>query len=376
MSFRISKIACPGISWAALLLAWSCYLQAPQLKEIAMSSASNQTQALPVPSLRSTAPQSANRKPTLAVFQDHLVNLAIKLPRRTALSIAMITINALLPLRLLGAINKRIPFIHSLFISYPASDRFSRHYCFDFLIRKLKWNTMVVGLFIQGGKLGLHITTSTTEREFVKAKNADLLEKLQDGVLTTQECLGIKDVHYAGVLPHYMKNSHGTKGPAKEANQAIARLVLDAHDDVLSSENLKATPVIVLGSMGAIGRELVDKLQGRGVETYCVDSRQETDTWPHHLKGQSVLLIDVARKGARAQYLDRFWSKMVLLNETFPEPHGKDLSNLQAVGMPVYHVVGVQGKALPKFPEGYAGGIPCCAMHEADTARVMVKKMG
>lgn len=295
--------------------------------------------------------------------------------RRVFVLIWVVGLTYCLPLGTIGWLNKRFGFLHSMFLCYPASERLAKHYYFPFFIRHLLWRTSIHGFFVQGGKLGLILGTTTTENLFTRASNGPELTKLAARVERLQRLLAIDEVRYAGVLPHYLgkPNEHGRNVLLDQGSEAVAHLLVEAYDRLMASE-LHA-PVILLGGMGAIGRRTAALFESQGVEVHVVDRRQDHDAWPIHLRGKRCLLIDVARKGARRQYIDRMWPEMSLLNETYPEPRGRELRELKSVGLSVFHVVGVAGKAVPAFPDAYRGGIPCCAMHDTEHAELLLTEL-
>jgi len=38
---------------------------------------------------------------------------------------------------------------------------------------------------------------------------------------------------------------------------------------------------------------------------------------------------------------------------------------MNEIGVRIFHIAGVVGKAFPDFPAGYTGSIPCCAAHDS-----------
>ena len=97
------------------------------------------------------------------------------------------------------------------------------------------------------------------------------------------------------------------------------------------------------------------------------------DELPEVLRGQQVILIDVARKGALEKIIPQLWEGVVLLNETYPAPRAKVIRDLGEIGVPVFHLAGVKGFAFPEFPGAYSGGIPCCGMNEGGVIRPLLK---
>lgn len=100
-----------------------------------------------------------------------------------------------------------------------------------------------------------------------------------------------------------------------------------------------------------------------------------SEAWPHHLKGQKAILINVTRKAAIKEYIHLFWPELIVLNEVYPEPSQDEIVQLKKMGCTTYHIVGLQGKAYPSFPQVYEGGIPCCAGIHSKSIEVILKKL-
>ncbi len=121
-------------------------------------------------------------------------------------------------------------------------------------------------------------------------------------------------------------------------------------------------PVILLGGHGSVGTPLKQLLLAENRRVYTVDC---DDPMPENLRGTRVILIDVARKGALEQRIPQMWEGVVILNETYPAPCRSTLQQLEAMEIPVFHIAGVKGIALPRFLGAYSGGIPCCGMNDS-----------
>ena len=99
------------------------------------------------------------------------------------------------------------------------------------------------------------------------------------------------------------------------------------------------------------------------------------ESWPSALYGSKAILINLTKKAALTNYAHLFWPELVVLNEVYPEPSIKDLEIISARGCQLFHIVGVSAISLPRFPKGYAGGIPCCAAWNSDDLEVIIRKM-
>lgn len=90
---------------------------------------------------------------------------------------------------------------------------------------------------------------------------------------------------------------------------------------------------------------------------------------------QKAILINLTKKAALSQELDKFWQELVLLNEAYPEPSAEELKVLTDWGCQAYHIVGVKARSYPAFPKAYKGGIPCCAAWSSPQMEVLLKQL-
>ena len=290
--------------------------------------------------------------------------------RKFLVLLAIVFLSNPVSLLLLGLLN-RILFrpVQSLFIIYPASQKYVDHYGFKFLQPHLKKIPVICGLYFQGGSPGLIFGISGMEADFEKPgfvvdlkRNSDLIAKW----------LGITSIKYSGILPSAMQRI-GVLEP-QELNRRsglVGQVVSLAEREVRQQLAMsKDTPVVLLGGRGSVGIQLKKQLLKEDRTVYTVDRQDEL---PEHLRGQKVILIDVARKGALEQIIPELWDGVVLLNETYPAPRKRVIRDLEEKGVPVFHIAGVQGFAFPQFPHAYSGGIPCCGMNEGGVIRPLLK---
>ena len=158
------------------------------------------------------------------------------------------------------------------------------------------------------------------------------------------------------------------------------KAVLQALSKVKSAEGLpQDVPVIVLGGEGFIGSAL--RMSGNG-NFYSFDALEEKRflAFSEKMKGEPAVLLNITKKGALGSYTPYIWPGVVVLNEVYPEPNGKEVAEIKTMGASCYQIIGVKGKAWPKFPRGYEGGIPCCASFLPDGNKegaydVLIKKL-
>lgn len=285
-----------------------------------------------------------------------------------------VLLNRQIVFRIIGWLNRRFQLLDSVFVVYPASDEYALSYVYRWHRELIRRSLFPSGIFRQGKKWGLMVGISSTERDFHHRENEENLRRLVMQTEQLRKLTGARHKKFAGVLPSVI-SARALHRDANEAEVTLAA-VLRAEAEVRAAEGLGTdAPLIVLGGMGYIGRRLIGCLAGR--EVYCVDQSGAlgSDPWPEHLRGRPALLINLTRRAALSQYLHRFWPELVLLNEVYPEPMVREVRALTEIGSPAYHLVGVRGRAYPRFPHAYAGGIPCCAAQLSGEMQVIVRQL-
>jgi hypothetical protein len=290
--------------------------------------------------------------------------------RKSLVLLSIVFLSNPLSLILLGLLNRLFfrPF-RSFFVIYPASQRYVDHYGFKFLQPHLKKTPVICGVYFQGGTPGLILGITGTESDFKKPGFLADLKKKSDQIA---RWLGISSVKYSGILPSAMHRI-GVLEPLelKRRSSRVAQVVFRAEKELRRQFSLeRETPVILLGGHGSVGTPLKQLLLAENRSVYTVDC---DDPMPENLQGKKVILIDVARKGALEQRIPQMWEGVVILNETYPAPRRRTLQQLEEMGIPVFHIAGVMGFALPRFPGAYSGGIPCCGMNDSDDHQPLIK---
>ncbi|MEO1638551.1 MAG: hypothetical protein AAFU41_04815 [Pseudomonadota bacterium] len=263
------------------------------------------------------------------------------------------------PYRIVGLLNRRGR-LASVFFCYAGSRAFVRSYGLPGIAEMFRWRPSPIGIMRQGDEWGIVMASSMTEADFLDPANADDFAKLQMRLTRAAGQMGARDNTVAGILPGVLKATDGmafcdTKMTVVAAVTAAVGRMRDAHfPDGLQD-------VIVLGGAGRIGSVIVKDLRAQGLTCHVVDPAHGLTDFPHGLKGQRVLLLDVARKGAIADYIPLMWPGLVVLNEVFPAPSRRLVADMQAKGVEVFHLVGVYGRVMPPLPHGYQSAVPCCA---------------
>ena len=291
--------------------------------------------------------------------------------RRMAVEVANVVLNHEVVFRAIGAVNGRAGFIESVFLMYPATDKYAQAIAYPSRIRKHKWSPGPAGLMVMNGKVGIIFGVTASVEHFRDEAHHESLVDLANRMEHLRVLVGARQKTFAGVLPGVLA-SHGILTDPPEGD-ITANVVAQAVRD-LRTQELRGAPVIVLGGRGFVGRRLV-ALLSPDMQVHSLDATDGEDSWPDHLDGQPVLLVNVANRRALGQHLHRLWAGMAVLNEVYPEPDPDTLATLTLRGIPVHHVVGVAARAIPAFPAAYQGAIPCCAAWPSEDAQVVVRHL-
>ncbi|MDP3882652.1 MAG: hypothetical protein Q8Q48_01190 [Candidatus Staskawiczbacteria bacterium] len=272
---------------------------------------------------------------------------------------------------LIGLVNKKLGVIESIFLVYPATDDYSSAYSYAYRSRWHAWKPGPIGFFWQNGKIGLKFAISAHNGQLGdKEKLCHLVERME----VLRKLLGARRKTFAGILPGvlFMKRLVRETPEADVTVEAVKQVI----GKVKSLEGLSEdTPVIVLGGKGFIGRRVVASLPEDAVHSVDIAGNNGQNVWPSHLQGKPVLLVNISLNSALGQYINLMWPKMVIINEVYPEPSDELAEQLKRVGCHCYHVVGVRARALPSFPGGYQGGIPCCAAWQSEKMEALFKRI-
>ena len=316
----------------------------------------------------------------LGLFWISRLLLKVKVIKRRVRRLFVLNVNLLFNNRLVwalvGAVNKRIKIIKTVFLAYPANHKFATEYVFDNVLDETRWHPWFTGFFIQNGKVGLKFGISSTEDDFRSIDNLENLRLLWLRMNYLKSLLEADQMTFAGILPglFYKKEIIHTLPIELDVTvHAVKKAVLKVIDEI---ELPHTTPIIVLGGKGFIGGKFVDEMKGYTV--YCVD-KQDSDS--HHMEDilktveDKVILLNVATKRALEENLLYFNEKVIIINEVYPEPSSELREKIKENGSMLYHIVGVKGKSFPSFPRAYSGGIPCCASWYSDNIEVKIIKI-
>jgi len=267
---------------------------------------------------------------------------------------------------LIGWANKWTGIIESVFLVYPATPKYARHYFYEHMIVRHAWRPGPSGLLWQNGKLIVMFAISASNGQFRDPANRDHLRQVVWRMEKIRQLFRAQRKTFAGILPGIIfQNKISAEAPEADLT-AVA--VAQAIRLVKEEEKLDpGTPIVVLGGKGFIGRRVVNILGQQNV--FSVDLQ---DSWPE-LTGR-ILVVNITTNQALKKHLPRL-KNAVVVNEIYPEPDEDTLAGLRANHSLCYHVVGVKAKAWPKFPAAYRGGIPCCAAWPTKKIKIIIKKM-
>ncbi len=261
---------------------------------------------------------------------------------------------------------KQFKIFDAVFVMYPANQRFADHYTFGWRQRLIRWKPFIVGFITHpSGKRTLSFAISSHLDEVGGQNSPYDLRQFHYRVEKIAELLGGVSTHFAGTLPSRLTELKVNRGKNKR-NERVATVdnVVRAIFHVRSQlRHTNLDPIIVLGSKGYIGREVMRCLGEHLCTVVGVDLE---DTFAggscmYEFPNRPHLVVNITVPEAVNDYIDGFSAKTVLLNEVFPQPDADVIREINAKGAKAYHLSGVSAIALPSFPFEYQGAVPCCA---------------
>ena len=291
---------------------------------------------------------------------------------KTALILNTIIIGQPISLALLGLMNRLMgrP-IGMIFVTYAAIAEYYEYFSFKKLKPILERYPLFIGILKQNKKFGLVFGSGLTERQFKDIKKITALNKWMHCFASL---VGAQEITYGGILPTELhKRNLVDSNYLHNRCNIVAQVIFKAEQKIRNQLDYKETvPVILIGGKGSIGSSIGHLLRQANRKIYIVD---QNDEFPHNLKNQVTIVIDVARKGILERYLEFFWPEMVILNETYPYPNLRTQAKLRKKGIKLFHLVGVEGQMIPSLPGNYKAGIPCCAMFENQNFDPIFKRL-
>lgn len=284
---------------------------------------------------------------------------------------------------LLGFFNKHFfnRSIRSVFLLYPAHEKYTQAYTYLWYARRYKWQPILLSIFRQNKKWGLTFAISATERDFYESKNRDQLRSLIIKMESLRQRIGADQKTFAGILPGLFVSREIMEGSESPEKRTTIRAIQQALEYVKQTEGLsKETPVIILGGAGFIGKAFAETDQSNNYYPLDINSREYFIGLVEKFFGRPLILLNLTKKGALSEYIPYLRPGAIVLNEVYPEPSKTEVAAIKAKGASCYHISGVKGKAWPSFPRGYEGGIPCCASflpdrEEGGSCEIIVRKL-
>lgn len=290
----------------------------------------------------------------------------------------------------LNFIQELIRKCRAIFICYAPDKRYRKAYESFYPDPKSLWKPVPIGYFELYKQFGIVFALPATESELRKATFEELLGLHQWMEKVKKHC-GAEQATIAGIGASIM-NKRGIIRDQVE-RRVTATAICQAIEKVKRWENLSPkTNIIILGGDGYIGRAVREKLgpPKNGSGFFSLDLRNK-DLFPVLLPvliRRPTIIINISTRNAIKPYLRQIktpWSKLVILNEVFPEPSGEIIGMAKHIGSKVYHIVGGNGEAWPPFPWPYSTvvenkkrGVPCCACFMPDEGqkfRVLLEKL-
>jgi hypothetical protein len=282
----------------------------------------------------------------------------------------------------LGVVNRYLlgHRVTGVFLLYPARQEYADALAFRWHQRRFAWSPGLVGIYRQGRNLGLIFGIPDPEDELRKEENAAQVLALHDKMQRVCARVGAGRKIFAGILPSQFYRL-GVRDSQLEAQRRFtAAAVVSALDQLIALKGLStATPILVIGGRGYIASDVLLLCAGRDISSIDLGEFDEFRRLTRAWHGSPLIVINLAKSGALAEYATHFWPGVVVLNEVYPEPGAAELAVLETCGAECFHVVGVAGTAWPPFPRAYRGGIPCCAAlpsRDDDPVVAILTKLG
>ncbi len=289
--------------------------------------------------------------------------------------LALELVNVICANMLFYNVAKRLKLFHAIFVMYPANQQFADHYTFRWRQRFIKWKPFIAGVIVHpSGKRTLAFAISSHLDETHRQNIPYDMRTFHSRVEKIANQLGGVTTHFAGTIPSRLAELRVNRGKKNRMNERAATV-----DNVVRAIRYVRTllshkphdPIIVLGSKGYIGREVMNQLASSSCVVVGIDLEEGVadkvtssvfSEFPKH----PHIVVNITVPEAVNQYIDRFNSHTTLLNEVFPQPDKDILGEMIAAGAKVFHLSGVLAKAFPLFPFEYHGAVPCCAALQED----------
>lgn len=283
--------------------------------------------------------------------------------RRTAAVVSSYLVGNEPFLRLIGLFNRIAGRkVAGIFLLYPARREYADALAYRWHQRRFAWRPGLVGVYRHGPRWGLIFGIPDMEDDLRQEHNAGNVMGLLHKMERIRGLIGAERKIFAGILPSLFSRLGAQDRQLEEQRRLTALAVVSALDQVSALKGLDAaTPILLIGGRGYIATEVMQLCAGRSVRSIDLGEFDAFRTFADSTRGSALVVVNLAKSGALAEYAGHFWPGVVVLNEVYPEPSDAELATLETCGAQCFHVVGVAGGAWPAFPRAYRGGIPCCA---------------
>jgi hypothetical protein len=258
--------------------------------------------------------------------------------------------------------------IKTIFLFYSVNIEYRRTMIPDWYADVVRWRpgfSQVIRHRHWAGGMSFGITSS--DDDFRDEKNRERLVKLHKDVDRIRRIVGAEQMTFSGILPGILVANGIVKREDCIENKNTAKVIIKAESKTTKLAKIPSDcPVIILGGKGFTGKEVTKILEGVKRRIYLVDVKDSAAELPPELRGMPVIVLNITKTGALAEYIPQLWREAVVLNEVYPEPTKQEQDLMRARGISCYHVTGVKASAWPRFLKAYKGGIPCCAAYLPD----------
>ncbi len=259
---------------------------------------------------------------------------------------------------------RRLRLFDAVFVMYPADYHFADYFTFRARQWLIRWKPFIVGVVNHpSGKRTLMFAISAFVDGKDGASEVVMLRLLHSRAEVIKERLGANSTHFAGTLPRRFTALKIRRGENQKNERRATQInVVNAVTWLrVKISHISENPVVILGSNGYIGKEVVAQLTELGIKVICVDKVGVSDSYekpamPH-------IVVNITTPEAINEYVDprHMDGNTVLLNEVYPAPHDDVVKQMRDLEVKVFHIAGVCANAFPSFPSSYQGAIPCCA---------------
>jgi hypothetical protein len=250
---------------------------------------------------------------------------------------------------------KRFIPIESVFLMYPANQKFADAFTYKKRQVIIKWQPWLCGIIIQDKRIILSFCISAIEKDFLEQENLKFLSELEENFEKLRQTIGAKKKTYAGILPGVLYYKKIITDPTEA--DVTAAVVAKVVDKIIKEKGLQPdTQIVTLGSEGFVGRKIKEVLAYENVLGIDIKSLNNP-AWPK----KPCIVLNMATKTALVQNIDNIPDGSIVVNEVYPEPGKKVLESLSEKNCPCYHIAGVKAITIPNFPGAYKGAAPCCS---------------